>query len=77
MSNEDSQSNDTMNQEMSLVEVEVEGKVVPNVAIAAKEKPEVKLEDLFADIESDEELPSSTMKGTQVSSSSEAASSPL
>lgn len=41
------------------------------------EKKEVKLEDLFADVESDDEFPSSRPAENKVSSSPEAPSSPM
>jgi hypothetical protein len=44
---------------------------------AAVEKQEVKLEDLFADVESDEEFPSSNAQGIKMSSSPEAPASPM
>jgi DNA primase small subunit len=42
-----------------------------------EEKQEVKLEDLFADIESDEEFPSSNAQDVKMSSSPEAPASPM
>lgn len=58
-------------QEMTMVEAGVEGAVVQDV------KQEVKLEELFADIESDEEFPSLTLRNVKVSSSPEAPASPM
>lgn len=43
----------------------------------AEGKPEVKLEDLFADVESDDEFPSSSAQDIKVSSSPEAPASPM
>ncbi|KAG9237852.1 eukaryotic and archaeal DNA primase small subunit [Amylocarpus encephaloides] len=45
-------------------------------AVKVEAKPEVKLEDLFADVESDEEFPSSNHQNIKISSSPEAPSSP-
>lgn len=75
--NEDSQASDAMDQDMTMVDAGVEGEEIPQVAVKAEEKPEVKLEDLFADMESDEEFPSSDIKNAKVSTSPEAPSSPV
>ena len=69
-SNENSQESD-----MTMGEVDQEKEA--KVAVKEEFKPEVKLEDLFADIESDEEFPSSTGQGIKVSSSPQAPASPM
>lgn len=73
----DSQLSEAMDQDMTMVDAGVEGEVVPEVTVKAEEMSEVKLEDLFADMESDEEFPSSNTRDTKVSSSPEAPSSPV
>lgn len=75
--NGDSQFSESMDQDMTMVDAGVEGETVLEVAVKAEEQPEVKLEDLFADMESDEEFPSSNIRDTKVSSSPEAPSSPV
>jgi DNA primase small subunit len=74
VTNGDSQFSETMDQDMTMVDAGVEGETVPEVA-AKEEKPDVKLEDLFADFESDEEFPSSDAQDTKLSSSPEPPSS--
>lgn len=76
-SNGDSQASDAMDQDMTMADAGVEGDEILQVAVKAEEKPEVKLEDLFADMESDEEFPSSNIKDIKVSSSPEAPPSPV
>lgn len=58
-------------QEMTMVEAGVQEGPSQHV------KEEVKLEDLFADIDSDEEFPSSNVEDVKVASSLEAPSSPV
>jgi DNA primase small subunit len=77
VSNENSQFSESMDQDMTMVDAGVEGETIPEVAVKAEEKPEVKLEDLFADMESDEEFPSSNVPDVKVSSSPEVPSSPV
>jgi DNA primase small subunit len=72
-----SQGDTTMDPDMTMADV---GAVDDEIPDAKEEiKSEVKLEDLFADIESDEEFPSSNSKSqdVKVSSSPEAPSSPV
>jgi len=66
----ESQINETLDQDMTMADM------VPEV-IAKEEKPEVKLEDLFADMESDEEFPISNNNDTKLLSSPEAPPSPV
>ena len=75
--NGDSQLSEAMDQDMTMADAGVEGEEIPRVAGEVEAKPEVKLEDLFADMESDEEFPSSNIKDIKVSSSPEAPSSPV
>jgi DNA primase small subunit len=77
INNEDSQFSEAMDQDMTMADAGVEGEEIPKVVVKAEEKPEVKLEDLFADMESDEEFPSSNIKDIKVSSSPEPPSSPV
>ena len=74
--NADSQLSETIDQEMTMADAGVEGEVVP-LPIKAEEKIDVKLEDLFADMESDEEFPSSNIQDTKASSPPEAPLSPV
>jgi DNA primase small subunit len=78
-SNADSQISDAVDQDMTMADAGVEGEEVePGVEVEAETKPEVKLEDLFADMESDEEFPSSNARDVKLSSSPpEAPSSPV
>lgn len=77
INNGDSQFSGAMDQDVTMADAGVEGEEVPKVVVKAEEKPEVKLEDLFADMESDEEFPSSNIKDIKVSSSPELPSSPV
>jgi DNA primase small subunit len=77
LNNGESQFSDIMDQDLTMADAGVEGERVPEVAAKIEEKPEVKLEDLFADMESDEEIPSSIIQGANLSSSPEAPSSPV
>jgi DNA primase small subunit len=74
--NNDSQESDAVDQDMTMVEVgqDVE---IPEPVVKEEIKSEVKLEDLFADVESDEEFPSSTGLDIKVSSSPQAPASPM
>jgi DNA primase small subunit len=74
-SNGNSQESDAADQDMTMGEVDQEKEA--KVAVKEEFKPEVKLEDLFADIESDEEFPSSTSQDIKVSSSPQAPASPM
>lgn len=59
--------------DMAMTEDEVQGEEVTQATDSIKtEKQEVKLEDLFADVESDEEFPSSNAQDLMMSSSPEA-----
>jgi len=76
--NEYASEHDEEGQDHEMAMIETSGEpaaaVENSVPFAAVEKQEVKLEDLFADVESDEEFPSSNIK---VSSSPEAPASPM
>ncbi len=65
--------------DMTMAEAGVggEGAIEDSSAAEAPVKQEVKLEDLFADVESDEEFPSSTGQDIKTSSSPEAPASPM
>ena len=58
-------------QDMTMVEVGVQEEAEPKV------KDEVKLEELFADMDSDEEFPSSNVKDVKIPSSPQAPLSPV
>jgi DNA primase small subunit len=77
--NDSSMCDEDQDDEMAMVETEFEsGAAVEDPAAAkAPEKQEVKLEDLFADVESDEEFPSSNAQDMKMSSSPEAPASPM
>jgi DNA primase small subunit len=65
--------------EMAMIETSDQPAAVvgDSAPVAAVEKQEVKLEDLFADVESDEEFPSSNAQDIKMSSSPEAPASPM
>lgn len=65
-----SQLSNTMDQDMDMEDAGVEGEDIPQ--IKTELKPEVKLEDLFADMDSDEEFPSSADTNLKVEGSPEA-----
>jgi len=73
VSNGDSQPVENAEEDITMAEPGAQGDLIPDVIV----KPEVKLEDLFADIESDEEFPSSVAKEIKVASSPEAPASPV
>ncbi len=73
--NDNSQESDVADQDMTTVYVGQEEEA--KVAVKEEFKTGVKLEDLFADIESDEEFPSSTGQDIKASSSPQAPSSPM
>ena len=75
--NGNTQAEDAADQDMTMEDVGVQGEKVPEVAVKEDIKSEVKLEDLFADVESDEEFPSSTALNVKTSSSPETPSSPV
>ena len=64
-------------EEMISEDVAAEGDQVPEVPVKVEAKSDVKLEDLFADVESDEEFPSSNYHDMKASSPVEAPSSPV
>lgn len=65
-------------QDMTMAEADVQGEdVTQSTDSNEQEKQEVKLEDLFADVESDEEFPSSNVQDLKMSSSPEAPASPM
>ncbi|TVY78329.1 DNA primase small subunit [Lachnellula suecica] len=74
---ENTQGDETMDHDMTMEDVGVQGDIVPEVALKVEIKSEVRLEDLFADVESDEEFPSSNALNIKTSSSPEAPSSPV
>ncbi|EDN95430.1 hypothetical protein SS1G_11308 [Sclerotinia sclerotiorum 1980 UF-70] len=59
--------------DITMADAGVQGEAIPTPAT----KPEVKLEDLFADVESDDEFPSTNAKDKKASSSPEAPASPV
>ncbi|KAJ8064131.1 hypothetical protein OCU04_007966 [Sclerotinia nivalis] len=59
--------------DITMADAGVQGEAIPTPAT----KPEVKLEDLFADVESDDEFPSTNAKEEKASSSPEAPASPV
>jgi len=71
----DSQMSNAADQDMTMVDVGIEGEDIPQ--IKTEIKTEVKLEDLFADIKSDDEFSSSNGPNVKLSSSPEAPSSPV
>lgn len=73
--NGDSQISNVANQDMTMEDAGVEGDDVPQVK--AEPISEVKLEDLFADIDSDEEFPSSTGQEVKGEGSPEPQSLPV
>lgn len=75
--NGNTQGEDAADQDMTMEDVGVQGDKVPEATVKEETKSEVKLEDLFADVESDEEFPSSTVLDVKTSSPPEAPSSPV
>jgi DNA primase small subunit len=79
--NEDASEHGEEDQDHEMAMIETSGEpadvVEDSAPAAAIEKQEVKLEDLFADVESDEEFPSSNAKDIKMSSSPEAPASPM
>ncbi|TVY13814.1 DNA primase small subunit [Lachnellula arida] len=75
--NGNTQGDDVADQDMAMEDVGVQGEKVLESAVKEESKSEVKLEDLFADVESDEEFPSSTALNVKPSSPPEAPSSPV
>lgn len=71
--NVDSQSSDSTDQDIAMADAGVQGQEIREIVI----KTEVKLEDIFADVESDDEFPSSTGQDMKDSSSPEAPASPV
>jgi DNA primase small subunit len=61
-------------QDMTMADAGIEEEKIP---VKAESMAEVKLEDLFADMDSDEEFPSSTSQDVMISSSLEAPASPV
>lgn len=70
---EQSQDAEDADNDMTMEEAGIQGEIVAEVEV----KQEVKLEDLFADVESDEEFPSSAAPDVKVSGSPEAPPSPM
>ncbi|TVY36546.1 DNA primase small subunit [Lachnellula subtilissima] len=71
------QGDEVADQDMAMEDVGVQGEKVLESAVKEESKLEVKLEDLFADVESDEEFPSSNALNVKPSSPPEAPSSPV
>lgn len=70
---------DDQDHDMAMIETigEAAATVEKSAPAVDVEKQEVKLEDLFADVESDEEFPSSNAQDVKMSSSPEAPASPM
>ncbi|KAF4629008.1 hypothetical protein G7Y89_g9141 [Cudoniella acicularis] len=73
----DSPTDDVMEQDMTMEDVGMQGEAAPTAPVKTETHAEVKLEDLFADVESDEEFPSSNGQNIEISGSLEAPSSPV
>lgn len=65
----DSQMSDAMDHDMTIAEAGVQGQEIPEPVVMTEVKTEIKLEDLFADYESDEEFPSSNVNDLKITSS--------
>ncbi|EKD15073.1 eukaryotic and archaeal DNA primase small subunit [Drepanopeziza brunnea f. sp. 'multigermtubi' MB_m1] len=65
----DSQESDSAHEDMTMTDVVADPKAVPTEAVKAEVASEVKLEDLFADMDSDEEFPSLTGQESNIRSS--------
>lgn len=74
---EDSQASEAEDQDMTMAEAGFREGEFTEVPLNSEIKSEVKLEDLFADMESDEEFPSSIGQDIKVSSPPEAPASPV
>jgi DNA primase small subunit len=68
----ESQASD--DQDMTMADADVEEEKTP---VKAEPAADIKLEDLFADMDSDDEFPSSTDQDMKISSSPEAPASPV
>ncbi|KUJ10681.1 prim-pol domain-containing protein [Mollisia scopiformis] len=76
--NGDTQASDVTDQDMTMADIGNDEEKLPKKELIKDEfKSEVKLEDLFADIESDDEFPSSAVPDVKISSSPEAPESPV
>lgn len=74
----DTQATDSTDQDMTMADIEnVEAELPVKDIVKEEVTTEVKLEDLFADMESDDEFPSSAMPDVKLSSSPEAPGSPV
>jgi len=73
----DTQFDDATDQDMTMEDIGVQGEKFLEAAVKEELKSEVKLEDLFADVESNEEFPGSTALNVKTSSSPEPLSSPV
>lgn len=72
------QATDSTDQDMTMADIGKAEEDLPSKDLIKEEtKPEVKLEDLFADMESDDEFPSSAAPEMKVDSSPEAPASPV
>ncbi|RDW84923.1 DNA primase [Coleophoma cylindrospora] len=74
--NRESQESDAVDPDMTMAEAGIEGQDIPAPESTPVIKQEIKLEDLFADYESDEEFPSSHVNAVKEESSPEAPPSP-
>ncbi|KAH8590800.1 hypothetical protein B0O99DRAFT_691115 [Bisporella sp. PMI_857] len=72
---EDAQKPADGDNDITMADIGVEGDGLPQVK--TEPQAELKLEDIFADIDSDDEFPSSNAQNIKVSSSPEASSSPI
>lgn len=71
---EESQEHNVGDRDIIMTESDAESKIP---SVKEEIKPEVKLEDLFADVESDEEFPSSAGQDIKTMSSPQAPASPM
>jgi DNA primase small subunit len=74
--NGDSQATDSPELDMTMADIGIES-AVQDVQIKEDTKLDIKLEDLFADMDSDDEFPSSAAPDVKISSSPEAPESPM
>lgn len=74
---DETEVSDVVDQDMAMEGTGLHDAGVPELAMNVEMKSEVKLEDLFADVESDEEFPSANGHNLNVSSSPETLGSPL
>jgi DNA primase small subunit len=70
-------SHHTADSDVTMAEADADMKTTPGATAHGSETKEVKLEDLFADVDSDEDFPSSRPDGVKPSSPPVAPSSPV